>query len=180
MSSIIDQIVNIGKVSEVNPYVPFLPALEEGILVDPSHLARPIENPIGVDAKNGLITNAKHAGVVALGSEIAAIDHVSIEKTGSKLIISPSSKDAVDSDGKFNQEGGIILTTPEGWLKFIVLAIDVSENPWRFDRIRRIRAIAKLGNLVMMPPDWETQQEYEVIDTLPSHKLIVEQRKFHF
>src|SRR4051812_615928 len=93
----IDRFGEIGKGGVEDPYIPFFPAHQSGLVASPEDLAVEPKNPIGIDIANGLIPNAEGKGIVSLGRRIIAVDHVRIRRRGSdkRLIISPTSKSDV-------------------------------------------------------------------------------------
>lgn len=180
MALTIDGINSVGRMAADNPWVPFLPALERGILKSPEELARPPENPIGVDIANGVIPNSNHAGVLELGKSIVGVDHVGVEVRGKQLLINPTSKKDVDKEGYINEEGVIILGSSDGRIKIAGFAIDTANNPWRFDRMRRPKTGRSLSKLAILLTGWNLPSEYEVDEMLDTNQLIASPRHKFF
>lgn len=128
----------IGKPASdpTDAYLPFLSAVERG-LRNPEDLAVEPTTPIGHDIAKGHIPNPQKAGVVAVGGELLAIDLVGIERWGQQAVFYPIPKTAVDRKGRIVQEGAVIVSNTEGRVRVIGHTIDLRENPWRAERLKR-------------------------------------------
>lgn len=116
-----------------DPYLPFLSAVEQG-LIDPHNLTpEQLDKPLGVLLANGKIPH-QSAGLVVIGGKLEVCDHAGlkdISKKGDELFLAPSSKSDVTQHGEIRDSGLLVLTRPSGLLKVIGVANDLEQsNYW--------------------------------------------------
>lgn len=136
--------------AESRPYAPFLPAMEQGIVDFDTLIVRHLPDSIGVILANGRLPQQNDAGIVPLNpdaTEFVAVDHTRlIGLSGNTFRFGPSDKDAINKEtGEIQQEGLLTVTTPEGFLRIVGMAIDPVENPWLAIRHNALRSTGRLA-----------------------------------
>ena len=79
MTPFLNQFAFMSSEQHERPYLTFPVAIETGALTNPDDKAKVIDTSLGVILANGHIPNAQGAGLVDLGDEIIAFDHVAID-----------------------------------------------------------------------------------------------------
>jgi len=147
-------------------------AVEHGIIADPYELAQRSSEASGVTLSSGYIPNPKGAGITKIGNgdEIAVYDHVSINISERKLIISPTPKEKITSSGEIQGEGVVIVHLPNNIIKIASIAIDVQKRPWLAHRLgkngHRLSKIAIFQAKVLELPEYELQDIDQTNKTL--------------
>ena len=155
-----------------SPYFPFQVALERGVLDLTEIEPRTLDEQLGVTLANGSIP-LEQAGVFSRGrGEILACDHVSLVKIGTDktLLIGPSSKEDIDDEGEIKGAGALVLSSPEGFLKFIGVAINKTRQPWA--AIRPGFAIWGTGSIAVKLFGLEAT-DYEVDEVRAESGLVI-------
>lgn len=124
-----------------NPYLPYLAAVEHG-LVEPNELTpQELDVPLGVMLANGKIPN-QAAGLVLLGGRPEVCDHAGVKdisKNYREIFLSPTSKADVGQAGEIRDSGLLVLTRPNGLLKVIGIAIDLAKSNFPQPYSRKIK-----------------------------------------
>lgn len=159
-------ISNVGRYDEHEPYYPFPVAVEKGILPNPEDLARPAQNPPGIDILWGRIPNYKNAGLLALGEKVvAAFDHTAAELHDDELTIMPAPKAAVSDTGHIQDEGLVVVGSNDGRLKIAALVLNYLEYPWLVENARaRGKSVATIGDVAIMAAPVLDLPEFEMTD----------------
>lgn len=163
--NVLTQFDTVGQETTENAYMPYLVALENGIIENPEDKARLLSEPPGVSIANGLIPNTKGAGIIAVGDSFGAFDLSRVAFEDKTIEVTPSPKTAVEHDtGRITQEGGIVLELGDGRIQLVGVAIDIQKQPWLAhdllkDHIRFVaHHIAVVALCCLDVP------EYEIID----------------
>ena len=167
MTPFLNQFAFMSSEQHERPYLTFPVAIETGALTNPDDKAKVIDTSLGVILANGHIPNAQGAGLVDLGDEIIAFDHVAIDvEADDKIRISPTSKSEVSTGGQIMEEGAIVLQNKSGLLKFVAFAIDAYRRPWLADKLshntHNMRRLAGKTAVFNAPPF--VIPDYEIID----------------
>lgn len=163
--NVLSKIDYIGTEPSENPYIPYIAALEKGIIANPEELAENLRDSPGVYISNGFIPNNKGAGIINIGNELGAFDLSSLEFNGSKIEIKASPKSAVDHDsGRITDEGAVVLELPDGRLKIVGLAIDTVRKHWLARDLLADRWKFIKHRVAVVALDSFDIPEYEVVD----------------
>lgn len=163
--NVLSQIDYIGPETVENPYLPYMVAVERGIIENPEDMAINLLDSPGVYIANDLIPNHHGAGIINIGEEFGAFDLSNIEFNGKNIEVTAASKSAVDHvSGRITDEGAVVLGLPDGRLKIVGLAIDTVLKHWlardllpeRFKFIKHRVAVVALSSFDI--------PEYEVVD----------------
>lgn len=123
------------------PYLPFLPAVESGVLRLADIALRTLKVPLGVSLVNGRLPHAADAGVIDTPEGVLAVDHthiISYDRT--TLKIGPSCKSDVatqeDGEGVFQSGGALSIANDQGWFRIVGAAVDRIRDPWLAHRLQ--------------------------------------------
>ncbi len=112
------------------PYLPYLAAVESGVVEPDELVPQHLDEPLGVLLQNCQIPT-EQAGLIVVGGQTHVCDHASVIDSGKdRLFLGPSSKNDVASGGEIRDSGLLVLTRPNGLLRIIGMAINSAENPW--------------------------------------------------
>ncbi|MCA9332098.1 hypothetical protein KC968_04130 [Candidatus Saccharibacteria bacterium] len=163
---------SLAPQSEEGLYLPFPVARNAGILdvgsVDPH-----IPSRASLMVRNGMIPD--QAGVVELpGNRLAAIDLVDGSITGKDLIITPTSKSAVDTESRLILGQGMVAMTfdDEGIIKLIAMVAPEIKAAWNKD-------YTAIGRCALRPLGLDASH-YEIKDFDLSGTVIAKQPTRYF
>ena len=164
MSVTIEALSTLAAGEPPDPYAQFPVKIADHRIEDPMQLARPLTDPAGVLLANGYLPNALSSGLVRIGNEYVAFDHVGLDGDRKKLLLRPTSKSSVGPDGRLLGEGVEVIHQPGGIFTIASVAIDASRHPWMAESLRNsrphysdegIRVFS--ARTLMLPP-------YEIVD----------------
>lgn len=150
MAEILRPFVAPPTSEDERPYLPFLPAVQRGIVDFGELVMRHLPDPIGVTLANLRMPQQNDAGIVPIDPEadkVVAVDHTRLLDVSNRAItLGPSSKDAVDKqDGHIRHEGLLTITTPEGLLRAVGVVMDRFKNPWLAQELGAARTAGRLA-----------------------------------
>lgn len=163
--SISYRVNSIGSMPAENPYLPYVAAVQSGVIRHPEKMATELKIAPGVDIANGYIPNSHGAGIISMTGGLMAFDLVTIEFQGRKLQVMPAPKSAVDHDsGQITGEGAIVLEKPDGRLILAGIAINATANPWLADELLGSRSRNVGQNIAVVALGSMELPEYEITD----------------
>lgn len=126
-----------------NPYLPYLSAVEAGVVSPDSLVAQDLREPLGVMLVNGQIPT-EQAGLISIGGLVFACDHTSVIDFGKdKIFLGPSSKGDITTKGAIKDSGLLILTRPNGLLRVVGMAVNSNLNPWSHKPSRPFQGLTR-------------------------------------
>ncbi len=145
MQSVLEQIPTSEPVDQKRPYFPLPAALARGAVDLTNKTVTALRDPLGVILSAGHMPRHDEAGMVETSAGPMAVDHSSLIKLDSTgLEVAPSSKDDVaKKDGEIKASGTLTLTSPDGLLRIIGVAIDQVKHPWLAERLNAVGAVGK-------------------------------------